>query len=298
MTDGQSDLLDELLREDTAAPAKAEPEPVEPEVETLDEPQARERDDKGRFKSKDADEGASQNEAPAPAKESEKGGKPEAAEAAEPEPPSGEDEDQDHVPKSVVIALRKELQALKAQQKAATPGQAPQSQPEPAPKGPEFSLPQSEDGEIDPGLFAMKMQMSQMMAAQAYSEQEVNEAWSAFDQAAQTDPTVNAISWALRNHPNPMVEVVKWHRQQKWIRDIETAGDPDKWFEQRMAQMQAEQTAPAPTAAAPAPKPKPASPTPPPSLASGGNGQSEAPLAPSEDETFDALFGEKKTRKR
>lgn len=190
------------------------------------------------------------------------------------EPPS--DEHGTQVPLSVVQALRKELQELKSRQGT---GQSPQT------KGPEFAGPQFEfeddpQGYTQGSLSQMKMQMSAFMASQSTSEAEVQQAWADFDQACANDPQVSAYSYSLVNHPHPMGEVVKWHKQQAEVKAIQSAGG----LEALKAQWLAEATG------QPAVQSNGnAKPNTPPSLARGGAGASSSDT-PADGDAFDALF--------
>lgn len=295
MKEGQTDFLD-LMEPDEPEGASPEPAP-EPTAKATPEPaepSAQPRTPDGKFAEKPK------------AEEVEKGGKqPEAHAPAQPAPPAGEEAEL--VPKSVVLALRKELQEAKA--KLQPPAQ-PAPQPNPAPaKGPEFQVPevdyeQDPRGFVEANLHTLKMQQSRFFAVQQSSEAEVDEAWAAFDDACKSDPAVNAWSFSpeLRAHPHPIGEVLKWHRKQKQLAQIESAGGLDAFIAAKIAEATANGGAqPAPMAAAATARPQAAQspPTPPPSLARGGNGQVDAPELPNEDEDFQSFFREmKQPRKR
>lgn len=287
MKEEQTDFLDEFDTDtdDVAAPAAV----------TTSEPQTESgqpRNPDGTFATTKAEKDAAELVA--------KGVKPEGQQPAEPELPSGQ-EDQ-HVPLSVVIALRKELQALKAGKKAETPAQANAQPNSPTPKGPEFVPPQ-----IDPedpqtyahAIHSMRMQQSQFFAVQQSSEAEVAEAWAAFDAACEAQPggPTSIYSQTLVNHPHPMGEILKWHRQQKELQLLQEAGGLEKLRERWLAEAQATHGAqPAPTAGMVHTAQRP---TPPPSLANGGAGAHADPGIPSEDDDFNGLFeGARKPRKR
>ncbi len=287
MKEEQADFLDtfDTDTDDVAAPAVA-PSP-EPQTDS-----GQPRNPDGTFATTKAEKDAAELVA--------KGVKPEGQQPSEPELPSGQ-EDQ-HVPLSVVIALRKELQALKAGKKAETPAQANAQPNSPTPKGPEFTPPQIDPE--DPQSYAtafqsMRMQQSHFFAVQQSSEPEVAEAWAAFDAACEAAPGVgqaSIFSQTLVNHPHPMGEVLKWHRLQKEQQMLQEAGGLEG-LKRRWLAEQGAQPASVATAAIPA---QPASrPAPPPSLANGGAGAHADPGIPSEDDDFTGFFeGARKPRKR
>ena len=232
------------------------------------------------------------------------GVKPEAQPAPGAEPPAADD-GSPHVPRAALEAERKKRQALEAALAKLKPtaGSAPQPQPN-TPKGPEFVAPQIDPE--DPSTYAqafhsMRMQQSHFFAVQQSSEAEVAEAWAAFDAACEAAPGVgqaSIMSQTLVNHPHPMGEVLKWHRQQKELQMLQEAGGLEKLRERWLAEAQAKQGAQsAPAAAGMVPTAQ--RPTPPPSLANGGAGAHADPGIPSEDEDFTGFFeGARKPRKR
>lgn len=278
MKDGETDFLDEFEAQE---PAQTQtPEPQSEQSKDLS------RDDKGRFAPKAGD----------PVDQVAMGGKQE-----EPAPPAGREEE--FIPKSVVIALRKELQALKAG-KTAEPSQqsSPQQQSQPTPKSPEFAPPQV-DWEQDPQhyvqaqIHSMRMEQSKFFAVSQSSEQEVAEAWQSFDTACNTDPALSAYSETLINHPHPMGEVLKWHRKQQQLRTLEEVGGIDKYRERVIAEYLASQGQ-QPAATGIPQRQTQARPDVPPSLANGGAGVVTAPETLSEDDDFNGFFAERKSRKR
>jgi hypothetical protein len=282
--EGQTDFLDELVAQDEVATPEPEPQG--------DASKDVVRDEKGRFAPK-GEEATQQVEM---------GGKPEAQVAPEPAPPAGR-EDNEFVPKSVVIALRKELQELKGKRADQPQQSSPQQQSQPIPKSPEFAPPQV-DWEQDPQhyvqaqIHSMRMEQSKFFAVQQSSEQEVAEAWSAFDAACNADPALSAYSETLINHPHPMGEVVKWHQKQKQLRQLEEVGGIDKYRERVIAEYLASQQGqqPAPVSQQRQMQPKPDTP---PSLATGGIGAARASEPASDDVDFDSFFAEaRKPRKR
>ncbi len=288
MKEGQTDFLDEFDAQDAAPPQTPEPQ-SEPSKDVA-------RDEKGRFAPK-AEEPATE-----PVQQ---GAKPEPAQAvSEPEPPS--EPEGSHVPVSALKAERAKRQALEAElAKFRQPAAQPQVQPQPTPKSPEFTPPQV-DWEQDPQhyvqaqIHSIKMEQSKFFAVSQSSEQEVAEAWDAFNKACDADPAISAYSETLVNHPHPMGEVLKWHRKQQQLRQLEEYGGFDKYRERVIAEyLASQQGQPAAiTGAAPArqTQPKPAVP---PSLANGGIGAAAASEPTSDDVDFDSFFGEaRKPRKR
>ena len=188
------------------------------------------------------------------------------------EPPS--DSNETHVPISVVQALRKELQGYKKQ---ADPNQQPQTAPEFS--GPQTDLQRDPAGYIQGTLHQQKMQMSKFMAEQQESPDTVTEAWHAFDQACNADPSVSAFSQSLVNHPHPMGEVVKWHKQQSELLMLRDAGGLDALIERKLAER---------SGVAPASNGN-AKPNTPPSLA-GRGGAGKGQQSASEKDVFDDMF--------
>lgn len=288
MQEGQTDFLDLMEPEPAAAPAAdvvtdKTSDPAPPEAKADDRP----RNPDGTFAEKPKDEQVT------------KGDKPEGQAPPEPAPPA--EHEGDRVPIAALKAEREKRQALEAELAKLRP--AAQSQTQPTPKGPEFQLPQVEDGAaLDPRFHAMRMQMSSYMAKKDYGEATLATAWDAFDQACKAQPggEAEALSFRLQNHPHPMEEVVKWHQRQQQFREIEEAGGLDKLIARKLAEAQA--NAPAAHANGALQQPaaqRPAPPTPPPSLARGGAGSIDAPELPSEDDDFNGLFeGARKPRKR
>jgi hypothetical protein len=289
--DGQTDFLDEMEPEPVAT---ATPEPAAPTPEPAPADSGQPRDDKGRYATKAEQDAAALGE---------QGVKPEAQPAPAPEPPAGDEGP--HVPRAALEAERKKRQALEAELAKLKPAASAQPQSPPT-KSPEFTSPQV-DFEQDPRAYldaqvhSIRMGTSWDFAVMQSSDTEVNEAWSAFDEACKTDPAVNAWSFSpeLKNHRHPIGEVLKWHRKQKQMAQIESAGGLDAFIAAKVAEAQAGAGAqPAPAMAAAAAVSRPAPPTPPPSPARGGNGVVDAPVMPTEDEDFDGFFAERKPRKR
>lgn len=286
MKEGQTDFLDLMVDDPPeAASSTPAPEPTAPPEATDQQP----RTPDGKFAEK-------------PKAEAQQGDKPEAQPAPVAEPPSAEPQDV----KGLLAALkaeREKRQTTEAELAKLRPtaAAAPQSQP---PKPPEFTPPQV-DFEQDPQTYvqaqihSIKMQQSQFYAVQQSSEQEVAEAWAAFDAACEAQPggPVSQYSVTLLNHPHPMGEILKWHREQKQLQMLQQAGGLEKLKEQWLAEALANQASPAPVAQAPQQRQTP-KPVPPPSLATGGAGIKDAPEMPTEDQVFDEVFGGPKTRKR
>lgn len=287
MKEGQTDFLDEFDAQEPAETRAPEPR-SEPSKDVN-------RDEQGRFAPK----------AEQPAEQVQQGVKPEAAQAApEPEPPS--EQEGSHVPVSALKAERMKRQALEAElAKYKQPTAQPQVQPQqPPPKIPEFSPPQA-DWEQDPQYFvqsqihSMRMEQSKFFAVQQSSEQEVAEAWNAFDAACNTDPALSAYSETLINHPHPMGEVLKWHKKQQQLRQLEEYGGLDAYRERVIADYLASQgQQPAPVSAGQPQRQTQPKPMVPPSLANGGIGAVAASEPPSGDD-FESFFAEaRKPRKR
>jgi hypothetical protein len=282
--EGQTDFLDEFEAQDTASP--------EPRSEPSKDVS---RDEQGRFAPK----------AEQQAEQVQQGVKPEPAQAvSEPEPPS--EPEGSHVPVSALKAERMKRQALEAElAKYKQPNAQPQVQPQqPTPKSPEFAPPQV-DWEEDPQhyvqaqIHSMRMEQSKFFAVSQSSEREVAEAWNAFDAACNTDPALSAYSETLINHPHPMGEVLKWHRKQQQLSQLEEAGGLDKYRERIIAEYlvsQGQQTAPVSAAPQRQQQPKPMVP---PSLANGGIGAAASSEPASEDLDLEGFFAEaRKPRKR
>jgi len=284
--EGQTDFLDEFEAQDTAPP--------EPRSEPSKDVN---RDEQGRFAPK----------AEQPAEQVQQGVKPDAVQAApEPEPPS--EQEGSHVPVSALKAERAKRQALEAElakfkQPSAQPQVQPQSQQ--PPKSPEFQPPQV-DWEQDPQYYvqaqihSIKMEQSKFFAVQQSSEQEVAEAWNEFDAACNTDPALSAYSETLINHPHPMGEIVKWHKKQQQLRQLDEAGGLDKYRERIIAEYLASQQGqqPAPVVAGQPQRQTQPKPAVPPSLANGGVGAA-APEPTSDELDLDGFFAEaRKPRKR
>jgi hypothetical protein len=214
---GEKDFLDEFADEDgvNVAPVIEQPAPTDMEPAGS----GRQRGPDGKF---------IKAEAQAKAEQAEKGAQ-EAVQTAVTEPPSDDDET-GTVPIHVLKALRKEIQALKAEKSA-----------QPQPKAPEFNGPQvafEQDPRsyLEQTLHAQKMQMSMFMATQQNDETTVKEAWSAFDEACRNDPAVSAYSYTLLNHPHPMGELVKWYNREQQLRMLNEAGGLEALIQQRMGQ--------------------------------------------------------------
>lgn len=288
MKEGQTDFLDLMEPDDVSTTPEPTPEPA-PAPQS--EPSGQPRNPDGTYAKAEAEAAA----------QAQQGVKPEAQPAPGAEPPAADD-GSPHVPRAALEAERKKRQALEAELAKLKPTaqSAPQSQTT-APKGPEFIAPPIDPE--DPQSFAqvihsMKMQQSQFIAVQQSSEQEVAEAWNAFDAACEADPNGPAAlySQTLLNHPHPIGEVVKWHRQQKELKLLQEAGGLEKLREKWLAEHLATAGAPA-TASAPASRPAP--PAPPPSLASGGVGAAAEPETFDEKEEVRSFFEEaRKPRKR
>lgn len=264
----ERDYLDEIIEDEpqldaepvVEADGEPEGEPVTSEAESAD---GRARGPDGKFIKKEAEQAAEAVE---------QGAKQNAE-----EPPS--DSTDTHVPISVVQALRKELQELKANKGKEEPQQpsAPQFQ------GPQTDLEQDPAGYIQGTLHQQKMQMSQFMAEQAEGPDTVAQAWQAFDEACHADPAVAAFSQTLVGHPHPMGEVVKWHRQQQELSMLRDAGGLDALIAQKLAEAGQAQPASQTQAASGA------TPTPPSLTRRGGTTAQDASV--SEEDVFDDLFG-------
>lgn len=287
MKEGQTDFLDEFEAQEPAE-TRAPESRSEPSQDVS-------RDEKGRFAPK----------AEQLSEQVQQGVKPEAAQVApEPEPPS--EQEGSHVPVSALKAERMKRQALEAElAKYKQPTAQPQVQPQqPPPKVPEFTAPQA-DWEQDPQFFvqsqihSMRMEQSKFFAVQQSSEQEVAEAWNAFDAACNTDPALSAYSETLINHPHPMGEVLKWHKKQQQLRQLEEYGGLDAYRERIIAEYLASQgQQPAPVNAGQPQRQTQPKPMVPPSLANGGIGAVAASEPPSGDD-FESFFAEaRKPRKR
>ena len=282
MKDGETDFLDEFEAQEPASSQTPDSQG--------DASRDVSRDDKGRFAPKSETEQVQQGVNPEPAQAGQ-----------EPEPPS--EQEGSHVPISALKAERMKRQALEAElAKFRQPSAQPQVQPVIAPKSPEFAPPEV-DWEHDPQHYvqaqnhSMRMEQSKFFAVSQSSEQEVAEAWAAFDSACDKDPALSAYSGTLVNHPHPMGEVLKWHRKQQQLRVLDEAGGLDKLKERWLAEAlagQGQQPMSAPAAMRQT-QPRPAVP---PSLANGGIGGSPAPVALSEDDDFNGFFEERKPRKR
>jgi hypothetical protein len=252
---GEKDFLDEF-EDEAVIDSPVIEQPVQTEVEPA-----------GRGPQRGPDGKFIKAEAQARAEQAEKGAK-EAAQAEVTEPPSDDDET-GTVPIHVLKALRKEIQALKAEKSAQT-----------QPKAPEFNGPRV-DFEEDPRsylqqtLHAQKMQMSMFMATQQNDETTVREAWSAFDEACRNDPATSAYSYTLLNHPHPMGELVKWYNREQQLRMLNEAGGLEALIQQRMGQ-----------GGQPAPQGKPNLP---PSLAGTGKVRTSE-VNTVDDDPFDAVF--------
>jgi hypothetical protein len=253
---GEKDFLDEFADEGSADVAPVIERPLPTEMEPAGS--GRQRGPDGKFIKAEAQRQAEQAEK----------GAQEAVQTAVTEPPSDDDET-GTVPIHVLKALRKEIQALKAERSA-----------QPQPKAPEFNGPQV-DFDKDPRsyleqtLHAQKMQMSMFMATQQNDEATVQEAWSAFDEACRNDPAVSAYSYTLLNHQHPMGELVKWYKRETQLRMLNEAGGLEALIQQRMGQ-----------GGQPAPQGKPSLP---PSLAGTGKVRSSEVNTVDAD-PFDALF--------
>lgn len=253
---GEKDFLDEFADEDgvNVAPVIERPEPTEMEPAGS----GRQRGPDGKFIKAEAQRQAEQAEK----------GAQEAAQAEVTEPPSDDDET-GTVPIHVLKALRKEIQALKAERSAT-----------PQPKAPEFNGPQV-DFNTDPQahMISLKMQVSRFMATQQNDEQTVNEAWAAFDQACMTNPDVSQMSHRLVNHPHPMAEIVKWYNRERELSAIQEAGGLEalkqRWLAEQGITAQPSQTQ--------------ARPNLPPSLAGTGKVRSSEVTSVDTD-PFDAVF--------
>ena len=288
MKEGQTDFLDLMEPDDVSTTPEPTPEPA-PAPQS--EPSGQPRNPDGTYAKAEAEAAA----------QAQQGVKPEAQPAPGAEPPSAEPEDVKGL-RAALKAEREKRQSFEAELAKLKPTaqSAPQSQTT-APKGPEFTAPPIDPE--DPQSFAqvihsMKMQQSQFIAVQQSSEQEVAEAWNAFDAACEADPSGPAAlySQTLLNHPHPIGEVVKWHRQQKELKQLQEAGGLEKLREKWLAEHFATAGAPA-TASAPASRPAP--PAPPPSLASGGMGAAAEPETFDEKEEVRSFFEEaRKPRKR
>lgn len=297
-------VMSELAEADDAKPTQ-QPEPSSGEPAG----DGRARDEQGRFvaKTKDEDVETGVKEEAAP---------PAQAAQPQPEPPTGDEGK--HVPLAALKALKQTLAEREAElaelrkPKQEQPQKAP-TQPEPhqnpTSKRPDFTFDESQFEDtaqlFNARLHKTRMDMSLNFADSQFGEDAVNEAWEAFDQAANTDPRISAFSESLINHPHPMGEIVKWHRQQKEISQLTEAGGLEKLREklraELLAEMQGQQPAAAPAvAAAPAAVPltKPATAAPPPSLAKGGAGATGAVERPSDEDVFEAIFDKSKRQSR
>lgn len=299
MTTGQTDFLDVLEPDaDDAAPAAPTPEPAPPPTE----PQGQPRDGKGRFATK-ADE---------PDEPDQQGVKPEAQPAPAAEPPSAETSPT--VPRAALEDERKKRQALEAElaklKQPAPPAQTPTQSSPPEKRTRGIQRPEIEYDEQNPRAYFEqsrywdRLETSWEFAVTQSSEEEMQEAWDAFEAACASDPQTRAWSFSdeLRNSRHPMGEVLKWRRNQKRLARFNEIGDVDAYIEAEIAKRMNGGAQHAPAAVAPAPRPASAAqspPTPPPSLARGGNGQGDAPELPNEDEDFKSFFRDlKKPRNR
>jgi hypothetical protein len=264
----ERDYLDEIIEDEPAIEA-------EPVVEASTEPEAEPASSEAEAadgRARGADGKFIKKEAAQTAEAVEQGAKQNAE-----EPPS--DSTDTHVPISVVQALRKELQELKASKEGKDQPQQPSA---PQFQGPQTDLDQDPRGYIQGTLHQQKMQMSQFMAEQANSPETVAEAWQAFDSACAADPAVAAFSQSLVNHPHPMGEVVKWHNQQKDLAMLRDAGGLEALIAAKLAE--AGQAPPASQTQANGKVPTP------PSLTRRG-GSTATDGSASEDDVFDDMFG-------
>lgn len=265
---GEQDFLDEFEAEELGAEAvEQQQEPVEPAGS------GRARGPDGKF---------IKAEAEAKAEEVETGAK-EAAQANVTEPPSADEEGQT-VPLSVMKALRKELQELKAAQKSQ------QTQPQSAPQ---YQQPQWVDPNEDPFGYLMQniqnveqvqenqhLNMSELFARQQVGDDAVDAAIEAFNSYRQSVPPQVAENFRLGivSSAHPYRELLKWHQTQRDIERIQQAGGLDAFMKAQVAAYQ-QQSAPSQTGTRPAV---------PPSLASSGKATSFEPT--DDGDGFDALF--------
>lgn len=248
MTEDEKDFLDEFVDE----PAQADvPEPDVPEA---DEPKGPQRGPDGKFV---------KAEAAREADKAEKGAKDAVTEPVTvPDEPPSDGEEGQMVPVSVVKKLREELKAAKA-------GRTTEKS---QPQAPQFD-PQGE--EIEDHIFSMKLNMSHQMANMQFGEGVVSEAWAAFDEAAQSDMQTSIMSLALRAHPHPLGEIVKWYQERQMLAPVREAGSLEAYMKRMLEQQ--------------SPQPKPASaakPATPPSLA----GRATTSSRPASADPFDELF--------
>lgn len=255
----EDEVTDSVVEEVASSPAEPISEETPIETETKGDGPARGPD--GKFVKKEAEQAAEAVE---------KGVKDDLAEA----PPA--DSEGTMVPVSVVQKMREEIKALKAQT------------PDTKSNAPEMIAPVPTDFQNDPvaafqgQLHNQKMQMSQHMATQEHDAETVSQAWIAFDEACQRDPAVSALSYQLINHPHPLGEMVKWHKQQQEVSLLRDAGGLDALIEQKLAERMANPAQQQVTTPG-------AKPHTPPSLAKRG-GANQGMEIEGEDDFFDATF--------
>lgn len=253
MTEDQKDFLDDFVDD-----------PVEtPDAEAQEPASGTPRGPDGKFLKAEADREA---------QKAEKGEKEPASEteADSTEPPS-DGEEGTMVPVSVVKKLREELKAAKA-------ARTTESQNQPA--APDFGQP---GPNIEEQLLNMRLQTSAQIAGMAHGQDVVAQAWAAFDEACEREPLTgqaSIMSKALREHPHPLDEIVKWHKRQQELSAIESAGGLEAYVEAQLAARQG-----VPQGQQPARNGN-AKPNTPPSLA-GRSGGSSAKVS---GDPFDELF--------
>lgn len=292
MKDDKADFLDALTSDN--APA-AEPEASSQPAQEQPATSGRPRNPDGTFASTKAETDAAEQLAT--------GGKPQPA----PQPeetgaaPPAAHEDNDLIPKSVVLALRKELQELKASLKAPQQSQAqPQPQRPPEPEVPEYDFEEDPANYLRTNLEATRdaqlhqhLNFSEMIARSQLGDGPVDEAYQSFQAFAQSSPNAQATWQQIIQSRHPYDELVKWHRKHRDYEQLDQAGGLEKLLEAKLAELQARPpAAQAPPTAVPL-APKPAAPGLP-SLAKGGAGAVNAPEIITEDQAFERLFDKSK----
>jgi hypothetical protein len=243
-------------------------EVAETPAETPEQKADRERDDRGRFKAKDEGTTPAKPETPE-AKVTPKVETKPAPTAGEKAKPAEDDNSEPLDPKAKAYyakakdeqrkrqAVEQELARLRAAQQQPQPKIDPMQDPE--------GFAQRIAQEAEQRSWDRILNLSESQARRFHGDEIVSEAQEAFKEAVQSMP---GLYQQLNAQADPYDWVVKWHKREKFLREVQ---DPDEWTKQREAairqRLEAEYAQKQPQAPA-----RPAAPVPPPSLANATSG--------------------------
>lgn len=194
--------------------------------------------------------------------------------------------------RSQLAAERERVRELQAQIEALSVRQPPTPAPEPSQPQQDIARETPDPVEDPEGFLNHARQMARLEARQEFRAQELltqeraaraeygSEQVDAAIEAVKTAPNNKALYASLIEQPDAYAGLMKWHKQQQVLSEIEAAGGVDAWREAQLG------ATPKPAATA-----KPSSNVPPPSLAEEAPAKGQASKTFTDDEVFSDIFG-------